>query len=92
MCLLVSRKVLKAPKDKKIILRRDVTFDDASMVKPTDSQQVKSEKISRISQQVESEATLPPPDRTMSFEITSEVTQGCDHVADEDAGSRTGYG
>jgi len=32
------------PKDKKIILSRDVTFDETSMVKPTDSQQVKSEK------------------------------------------------
>jgi len=32
------------PKDKKIILSRDVTFDKASMVKLTDSHQVKSEK------------------------------------------------
>jgi len=62
------------------------------MVKPTDSQWVKSEKASRISQQLESNATPPPPDRTISFEITLEVTQGGGHVAnhfaddDEDQG------
>jgi len=38
------------PKDKKIILSRDVTFDEASMVKPTDSQQVESEKTNGILQ------------------------------------------
>ena len=37
------------PKDKKIILRRDVTFDEASMVKLTHSQQVESKKTNRIS-------------------------------------------
>jgi len=42
------------PKDKKIILSRDITFDEASMVKSTDSQQVKSEKTNGISHQVES--------------------------------------
>ena len=47
------------PKDKTFILNSDVTFDKTSMVKPTDSQQVKSEKTHRISQQVESDATPP---------------------------------
>ena len=71
-------------KDKKIILSRDVTFDKASMMKPMDSQQVESDKTSRIWQQVESDATLSFPDRSVSFEITPEVTQDGDHVADED--------
>jgi len=49
------------------------------MVKPTDSQQVDSEKINRISQQVESYATPPPSNKTISFEITPEVTRGGYH-------------
>ena len=35
-------------KDKKFILSRDVTSDEVSMVKPTDSQQVVSEKTNMI--------------------------------------------
>jgi len=62
------------PKDKKFILSRDVTFDEALMVKPTNSQLVESEKTSKISQQVENDATPPPPDRAVSFDITPEVT------------------
>jgi len=81
----VKRYKIWDPKDKKIILSRDVTFDEASMVKTTDSQQVESEKTNRISQHVESGATPPSPDSSVSFEITPEVTQGDDHVADEDA-------
>ena len=34
---------------------------------------------------MESDATPPPPNRTLSFEITPEVTQGGDHVANHDA-------
>jgi len=60
-------------------------FDGTSMVKPMDSQWMKSEKINRISQQVEGEATLLSSDRSVSFEITLEVRQNGDHVADEDA-------
>ena len=63
----------------------DVTFDEASIVKPTDSQQVESEKTNRISQQIESDDTLLSPDSSVSFEITLEVIQGDDHVANEDA-------
>ena len=66
-------------------MSRDVTFDETSMVKLTDSQQVESEKTSRISQQVESNVTPAPPDRTILFEITPEVTQSGDHVSNEDA-------
>jgi len=38
------------PKDKKFILSRDITFDEASMVKPTSYQLVESEKTKGISQ------------------------------------------
>jgi len=34
---------------------------------------------------VESDAAPPPSDRTVSFEIIIEMTQGGDHIADEDA-------
>ena len=33
------------PKDRKFILSRDVMFDEASMMKPTNSQQVKSQRL-----------------------------------------------
>jgi len=46
---------------------------------------VESEKTSRISQQVKSDATPQPLHRTISFEITPEVTRGGDHVVDQDA-------
>jgi len=72
-------------KDKKFILSRDVTFDEALMVKPILSQHVKSEKTKGISQQVENEATSSSLDRTISLEITPAVTQDSDHVADQDA-------
>jgi len=45
------------------------------MVKPTNSQQV------------ESGATLSSLYRTVSLEIISAVTQGSDHVADQNAGN-----
>ena len=73
------------PKDKKIILSRDVTFDLASIVKPMNSQQMESEKIKRISQQMESDASPPSPNSSVSFEITREVPRDGDHVAYEDA-------
>jgi len=76
-------------KGKKIILSRDVTFDEASMVKPTSSQQVESEKTNMISQQVESDATLPPPDRTISFEITPEAWFKVSVSAVDSAGTET---
>jgi len=42
-------------KDKKIILSRNVTFNNASIVKPKDSKQLESEKTNMISQQIESD-------------------------------------
>ena len=44
---------------------------------------VKSEKITRISQQVESDATPPTQDSSVSFHITPDMTRG-DDQADED--------
>jgi len=84
------------PKDKKFILSKDVTFDEASMLKPTISQKVdiektkgisqqaEIEKTKGISQQVESDATSPSLERLVSLEIIPMVTQDSDHVADQD--------
>ena len=44
-------------KDKKFILSKDVTFDEASMLKPTISQKVEIEKTKGISQQAEIKKT-----------------------------------
>ena len=38
------------PKDRKFILSRDVMFDETSIMKPANSQQVKSKMIDRILQ------------------------------------------
>jgi len=64
-------------------MSRDVTFDKASMMKPTSSQRVESGQT-KVSQRVESDATPPPLDSSVSFEFSPEVTQDGDHVADED--------
>ena len=69
------------PKDKKFILSRDVTFDETSMMKPINSQQVESKMTDRISK---SGATSPSLDRSILFKIIPTVTQGSDHVADQD--------
>ena len=83
--------------DKKFILSRDVTFDEALMVKPINSQHVKSEKTKaisqqveiektkRVSQQMESDATSPSLEKSVSLEIISTVTQGSDYVPEQDA-------
>ena len=46
---------------------------------------MESEKTKGISQQVESDATLSSLNRTVSVEIIPAVTQGTDHLADQDA-------
>ena len=46
--------------------------------------EVEIEKIKGISQQVESDATSPILDRTVSVKIIPAVTQGTDHVTDQD--------
>ena len=64
-------------------MSRAVTFDEASMLKHTISQLVEIEKIKEISQQVESDATSPSLERSVSLEIIPTVTHGGDHVADQ---------
>ena len=46
-------------KDNKFILSRDVTFDEASLMKPTVSQQVETSKTKELLQQVEIDADPP---------------------------------
>jgi len=55
------------PKDKKTILSRNVIFDEASIVKPTDSQQVESKKTTKISQRVKSDGTPYISGSSISF-------------------------
>jgi len=55
------------------------------MLKSVISQQVEIEKTKGISQQVESDATSPFLERSVSLEIISTMTQVSDHVADQDA-------
>ena len=54
------------------------------MLKPTISQQVEIEKTKGVSQQVESDATSPFLERSVLLEIIPTVTQGNNHVADQD--------
>jgi len=70
---------------KKFILIRDITFDEASILKPTISQQVAIEKTKEVSQQMESNATSPSLKRSVFLEIIPTVTQGSDQVAEQDA-------
>ena len=72
------------PKDKKTILSRGVTFDESSMVKPTEYQQVESEKTIEVSQRVESDTTLCTLSSSISYEIPPTVTQDDNYVANED--------
>jgi len=72
------------PKDRKFILSRDVTFDQTSMVKLTNSQQVESQMANMILQQVKSDATSLSPERSVSFEVIPSVTQEDDQVAEQD--------
>ena len=70
------------PNDIKIILSKDVIFDEASMMKPEDSQQVESKKTEEISHQVESDVTSPSLERSVSFETIPMVTLDGGPVAD----------
>jgi hypothetical protein len=62
-------------KDRKIVISRDVTFDEASMMKSPSSQQVESDQITGISQRVESDAAPQSPEVRVSFEVPTVVTQ-----------------
>ena len=53
------------------------------MLKPIISQQVKIEKTKRVSQQIESDATSPSLERSVTLEFIPTVTHGSNHVADQ---------
>ena len=59
-------------------------FDEASMMKPTNSQQVESGQIKEVSQRVESDVTSRTLDSLVSFEFSPKITHDEDYVADED--------
>jgi len=71
---------LSISKDRKIVLSRDVTFDESFMVKTPSSQQVESDQTSEISQQVKNDASPPSPDSSVLFRVSSVVTQYEHHV------------
>jgi len=54
------------------------------MLKSTISQQVKIERTKEVSQQVESDATSPSLERSVSLEIIPTVTQDSDQIAEQD--------
>ena len=78
------------PTDKKFLLSRDVTFDEASMMKPKVSQQVETSKTKDVSQQVENDANLPSLESSASVRIIPRVTQGNDQADKVDADDEEG--
>jgi len=64
------------PKERKFALGKDVTFDEALMLKFTVSQQVEIARTKEVSQKVESDDTSPSLERSVSLEIIPKVTQG----------------
>jgi len=74
------------PKDKKIVVSRDITFDEVSMMKPASSQQVESGQTKKVSQRLESDATPRNLGNLVSFELSHKETHDGDHVADKDTG------
>ena len=72
-------------KNKKIVLSRNATFDEASMMKPTVSQQVESIKIKEVSKRLEDDATPCSPVDSVSVRISPDVTLGENHVVVLDA-------
>jgi len=72
------------PKNRKFVLSRDVTFDEASMLKSIISQQVEFERTKEVSQQVESDATSRSLEKSVSLEIIPKVTHCSDQVAEQD--------
>ena len=68
----------------KFLLSRDVTFDEASMMKPKVSQQVETSKTKETSQQVEIDANPPSLEDSASVRIIPRVTQDSDQAVAED--------
>ena len=71
-------------KNREFISSRDVTLDEASVMKPTVSRQAEMRKTKVVSQRVEVDATPHCPVGSASSEIPSVVTSGGDRVADMD--------
>ena len=70
---------LSDSKNKKFMLSRYVTFDNASKLRHN-SQQVESMKTKTISQWVENDATPRSPIGLVSFGISPNVMRSGDHV------------
>ena len=60
--------------DRKMVLSRDVTFDESSMVKTLNSQQMESDQTKGIPKRVESDASSPSSDSTVSFGVPAIMT------------------
>jgi len=69
------------PKNKKIVLSQNVTFDETSVLKSTVSQQVERTETKKVSQRVKVDATPPSPVGSVSVKTSPDVTPGGDHVA-----------
>ena len=67
--------------DRKFIFSKDVTFDEASMLKPKISQPVEIIKTKEVSQQVDNDANPLSLESSTSLRIMPRLTQGNDQVA-----------
>ena len=74
---------LRDSRERKIILSRDVTLDESSMIKTLSSQQMESDQTREISQWMESDASPPSPDGSISFRVSYVVTQYEHHVQEK---------
>ena len=71
--------------ENKIVLSRHVTFDEASLLNFTVSQQMERMKTKGVLQWMEVDVTSPSPVGSVSVEISLNVTLSRDHVAGLDA-------
>jgi len=67
------------------VLSKHVTFDEASLLNFTVSQQMERMKTKGVSQWVEVDVTSPSPVGSVSVENSLNVTLSRDHVASLDA-------
>ena len=73
------------PDNKRIVLSKQVTFNETSLLKSIVSQQVERMKTKDVSQRVKIDATPPPPVGPVSVRTSPDVTPGGDHVTSFDA-------
>ena len=78
------------PTDRKFLFSRDVTFDEASILKPKVSQQVETRKTKDASQQVENDANTLFLESSASVRIIPRVTQGNDQADEVDVDDEEG--